>query len=574
MPMRNDDIASLFREMADLLELDDANPFRVRAYRNAAVTIEGLRRPISQMIDEADLTELRGIGEDLAVALQEINETGRFAALDELRGESTSSLRDLLQVPGLGPKQVQALNDELGITTVDELANALDEGQVEQVSGFGKKTVQNLRETILSGRRKKERRLWSDVEPEARDLEGFIQGINGVENGRVAGSFRRRRETVADLDVVASSTAPAQVIDSFAGYGEIANVVSQGDTRASVMLKSGLAVDLRVVNPESYGSALLYFTGSRDHQIRLRDMALERGWKLNEYGLFDGDEPLAGETEESVYRQFDLDYIAPEIRESRGEIEAAGSGKLPTLIDLEDLRGDTHVSASFGSTPVDIRTLAEAAVDRGYSYLVVADRVQPGDGGDTLTISQARVQLREIRQIDEEMDNLTLLAGFEIEILEDGSLAFDIAEIGDVDLLIGVIAEGFDLSREKQTARMVRAIEESRCQVLSHLTCRIVNERNPLDFDIERVFSAARDSGCAIEVDGNPRRLDIPDRYCQIARDVGAKLVLCSHATSLSGLDQIRYAVGQARRGWIEAGDVLNTLPLDAFRASLRDLSR
>lgn len=574
MPITNSDIAALFREMADLLELEDANPFRVRAYRNAATTIGDLSQPVSELIDEgADLTELRGIGDDLALALQEIVETGRFSALDELRGESTVSLRELLQIPGLGPKRVQALHEALGITTVEDLRQALETGDVESVEGFGAKTVESLRQAVSAGRRKKERRLWSDVEPEALALEEFLQGIDGVEEGRVGGSFRRRRETVADLDAVASSRTASDVIERFVEYGEIERVVSQGSTRASVVLGSGLQVDLRVVEPASYGAALMYFTGSRDHQIRLRELAIERAWKLNEYGIFDGDERLAGATEDEVYHQLDLDYIEPELRESRGEIEAARDGSLPELITLDDIRGDTQVSASFGDQPADIRTLAQLAAERGYGYLVVADLVRPGDGGDALTASQMRVQLREIAQINEELNDIDLLAGVEVEIWEDGTIAVDVGESDEVGLVICTLKEGFDLSRAKQTDRLLRAIQNPNCQILAHMTGRRVNERDPLDFDVERVFSAARDAGCVVQIDGDPRRLDLPDRCCQIARDVGVKFVLASRARDRNGLANMRYAVGQARRGWLEAGDVLNTLSVDRFREALRDRS-
>lgn len=571
MPQSNSQIAALFREMADFLELEDANPFRVRAYRNAATTVESLSRPISEMIDEgADLTELRGIGDDLALALQEIVETGHFSALDELRGESSASLRDLLQIPGLGPKRVQVLHDELGITTLDDLRAALEAGEVEAVEGFGPKTVENLQATLLAGRRKKERRLWAEVEPEALALEAFIQGIEGVDEARVGGSFRRQRETVADLDAVASSTTAPDVIERFVECDQIANVVSQGDTRASVLLKSGLPVDLRVVASESYGSALMYFTGARDHQIRLREIAIDHGWKLNEYGVFEGDERLAGATEEDVYRRFGLDFIEPELRESRGELEAARAGQLPKLVALDDIRGDTYVSASFGDEPSDIRTLAQAAIERGYAYLVVADLVRPGDGGNAMTASQLRVQLMEIAQINAELDDLTLLAGVEVEILEDGSLAIDIAELGEPDLVICTVQAAPDLSRRKQTDRLLRAIENPHCQVLAHMTGRLVNERDPFDLDAERVLTAVRDAGCAVELDGDPRRLDLPERYCRLAHDVGAKVVLASRARSSGGLANMRYALGHARRGWLEAGDVLNTRPLDELRAALR----
>ncbi|CAN5796744.1 DNA polymerase/3'-5' exonuclease PolX [soil metagenome] len=569
--MRNADIAELFREMAELLELEDANPFRVRAYRTAAATVEELSTPVSQLIEDgADLTELRGIGDDLAASLREIVATGSFEDLDTLRESSTATLRALLQIPGLGPKRVQALHAHLGIASIEDLERSLASGEIDDVPGFGRKTIQNLQETLLAGRRKKERRLWADVEGEALALEEFIQGIEGAEQGRVGGSFRRRRETVADLDVVVSSSSPDGVIGRFVEYGQIGRILSQGSTRASVLLESGLPVDLRVVEPESWGSALMYFTGSRDHQLRLRDMAIDNGWKLNEYGLFDGDERLAGSTEEEVYRQFGLEYIEPELRESRGEIDAARSGKLPELVALEDLRGDAHVYSSSGGGRQDIRSLAQAASERGYGYFVIADRVSEDQAKDALTLERLCDLCEEIARINDDLGSVTLLAGAEIDVLEDGSPAIDPADLGELDLIIWNIAGNRDLSREKQTTRLLRALDHPACQALAHLTGRIVNEREPADFDVERVLSAARDAACAIEIDGNPRRLDLPDRYCQIARDIGTKLIVTSRADRIEDLGHIRHAVDQARRGWLESRDVLNTRSVNDFLSGVR----
>ena len=563
MPRSNAEIASLLVEMADLLELEGANRFRVRAYRNAAATLEELSRPVSELIAEgADLTELPAIGEDLAETLVEIDATGTFAALEELRGKSPATLRELLQIPGLGPKRVQALHDELGIATLDDLEAALESGAIESVSGFGAKTVQNLREAVLIGRRKKQRHLRADVEEEALALERFLQSLEGVEQGRVGGSFRRKRETVADFDCVATSHTPAAVIERFVEYEGIQSIVAQGETRATVLLKSGMPVDLRVVEPRSWGAALMYFTGSRAHQLLLRDIALVRGWKLNEYGLFAGDELLASATEEDVYAAYGMAYIPPELRENRGEIEAARAGTLPELIELDDVRGDLHIAPSDAA---DVEPLARAALERGYSYLLVARPL-----ATKRDAAAARKLAEECARLSEKLDGMALLSGVEVGVLEDGALAMDGDDLAGFDAVICSFEEDFGLSREQQTSRMLRAIEHPRCAVLARLTGRIINERPPRDFDAARVLAAAREAGCAVELDGDPRRLDLTDRHCQLAREIGVPVALASRATQPDELERIRYAVDHARRGWIEAGDALNTRPLAELRRALR----
>jgi DNA polymerase (family 10) len=571
MAARNEEIAALFREMADLLEIGDANPFRVRSYRNAAFTVEELGRPVAELIaGGADLTELRGIGEDLAQALREIVATGSFAALDGLRGTSPATLRELMQIPGLGPKRVQTLHEELGVETLDDLEAALESGAAEELPGFGEKTVQNIRETLLAGRRKKQRRLWADVEREALALEAFVRSIEGVEQGRVGGSFRRQRETVADLDAVASSTTPVPVIERFVEYPDIASIVSQGETRATVLLRSGLPVDLRVVEPASYGAALMYFTGARDHQIALRDMALVRGWKLNEYGLFEGEERLAGASEEGVYRTYGLDFIEPELREMRGEIEAARAGTLPTLVTIDDIRGDLHVYSRASGGHNSIGELAAAARERGYGYLAITDRVRASSDRDAHSTANLSEQREEIARLNEQFDGFSLLAGAEVEILEDGSLGVPDDTLAGLDLVVCAVHEHFDLSRAKQTARLLRAIEHPRCNLLAHPSGRLINEREPLDIDIERILETAAEVGCAIELNGDPHRLDLPARYCQMARENGTPIAITSHSASVDALGNMRYGIGQARRGWLEARDVVNARPRSELLAALR----
>lgn len=571
MTTLNTDVAEMFREMADLLEIEGANPFRVRAYRNAAQTIDDLSRSLTDLVEDGeDLTKLRGIGKDLAAAIHEIIETAHYDDLDQLRERVSPSLRDLLTVPGLGPKRVKQLHKELGIRSLDDLEEELQAGTVSNLEGFGKKTVENIQEALSAGRRKKERRRRASTEEAAEALQEFICGLDGVEQGAIAGSYRRWRETVADLDAVAASDDPENVIDQFVEYDGIEEVVSHGDTRATVRLRSGLPVDLRVVEPASYGAALLYFTGSRDHQIQLRDMAQEKGWKLNEYGLFDGDERIAGATEEEIYAAFDLPYIPPELRENRGEIKAARDGELPDLIELDDIQGDLHSHSAWTDGRGTIEEMAKTALDLGRRYLAITDHSQRMRMVGGLDADDLRRQAEEIAKVQEQLDGITLLRGIEVDILEDGSLDLPDDILEELDIVVCSVHHKLGLPRKEQTKRVLTAIEHPRCMILGHPTGRLINRRDGMDLDMEAIIEAARDAGCALEINADPNRLDIDDRYAKLAMELGAKVAINTDAHSLNGLRNLRHGVGQARRGWVRASEVLNTLPLDKLRSALR----
>lgn len=572
MAVGNSEIAEIFREMADVLEIQGANRYRVQAYRNAAFTVEDHRWSMAELIDEgADLTELPGIGEELASTIREIVETGRFSDLEALRGEQPDTLRDLLKIPGLGPKRVQTLHEELGVDSLESLREALEAGKVRDVPGFGEKTIATLRETVASGRQKKERRLRASVEAVAEDLASFLQAIPGVEQSAIAGSYRRRRETVADLDAVAASKEPAEVIDRFVEYSKIERIVSHGDTRATVVLADGLPVDLRAVQPESYGAALLYFTSGKDHQIRLRDAALVRGWKLNEYGLFDEEEQrVAGATEAEIYTAFNLPYIEPELREERGEIEAARAGELPDLITLADLRGDLHCHTADSDGASSLEEMTRAALDLGREYLAITDHSRYGRDDPEQIADELARQADEIDRLNAELDGITILKGIEVDIEADGSLGLPNDLLASLDIVVCSIHDHFDLSREEQTERLLRAIENPYCQIIAHPSGRLVNEPNIYEIDLEQVLEAAHQAGCVLELNADPERLDLDDRACKRARELGVLIAINSDAHSSAELANLRHGVGQARRGWLEAIGVINTRSLNDLQAALR----
>ena len=570
MPVHNAEIAEILYEVADLLEIEGENPFRVRAYREAARTVENHPRSLAEMAGEGeDLTRLPGIGEDLADKIREIARTGTLRQAEELRERVPPGLRGLLGVPGLGPRRVRELHRRLGVESAAELERAAREGRVRRLPGFGAKTERNILEAL--GRKERPQRFrLSAAEPAARALEEHLEGCGAVREAVVAGSFRRRRETVGDLDVVACSQEGRRVIEHFVAFEDIERVVSKGSTRSSVVLKNGLEADLRVVPEESFGTALLYFTGAQPHHVALRDMALKRRLKLNEYGLFRGEERVAGRTEEEVYAQLGLRYIEPELREHRGEIEAARQDSLPQLLAQEDLRGDLHSHTTATDGRSGLHEMAEAARERGYEYLAVTDHSRRLRVARGLDERRLREQMEEIDRLNEELEGITLLKGAEVDILEDGSLDLPDGVLEELDVVVCSVHHKLRLPEREQTRRVLRALENPNVNILAHPTGRLIGRREPYELDVERVMEAARERGCVLELNSNPERLDLNDAHCKLAKEMGVKIAVSTDAHSADELANIRCGVGQARRGWLEREDVVNTRPLGELRRLLR----
>ena len=560
MPVHNAEVAEIFNQVADLLEIEGANPFRVRAYRNAARTIGGLPQSVADLIKKGqDLTELPGIGEDLAGKMEEIAETGSLAQLEEIKRRTPPELADLLKISGLGPKRVQALREQLGIVSREDLEQAARQGKIQQLDGFVEKIEQGILKDVERATGEEERTLLMVAEQIVEPLVDYLREGGWIENVIVAGSYRRRKETVGDLDILATSEEGAEAIERFVEYEDVEEVDSKGETRSTVVLRSGMQVDLRVVPQGSYGAALLYFTGSKSHNIALRNMALEQDLKINEYGVFKGEDQIAGETEEEIYSIFDLPYIPPELRENRGELEAASKGQLSQMITLEDLRGDlqSHTKASDGNA--SLKEMAQAAQDRGYEYFAITDHSKYVAVTQGLDAEGLAWQIEEIDQLNGQLEGIVLLKGVEVDILEDGSLDLPDDILKELDLTICSIHSKFDLSREKQTERIIRAMDNPYFNILAHPTGRLIGERAPYEVDMERVMEAAQERGCFLEVNAQPDRLDMNDVYCKMAKEMGLKVTISTDAHSVNELDYLRFGVGQARRGWLEAEDVLNT---------------
>jgi len=572
MPVHNEDIAATFDEMADLLEIDSANPFRVRAYRNAARSVRSLGRELAEMVAEGeDLTQLPGIGKDLAAKIVEMVQTGKVRALEKLHRAVPASLEDLLHLPGLGPKRVKRLYDELGIETLEQLAGAARDGRLQALPGFGARTEQRILDALAAHRSQERRFLYSVARQYAEPLAAWLRKIAGVERVVVAGSYRRGRETVGDLDILVTAASDSPVMARFSAYDEVAEVIASGSTRATVILRSGLQVDLRVVAAKSLGAALHYFTGSKAHNIQIRRLGQQRGLKINEYGVFKGERAIAGDSEASVFAAVGLPYIPPELRENRGEIAAAREGRLPRLIERTDLRGDLHCHSCASDGHADIETMALAARQAGLEYLAVTDHSQHLSVARGLDETRLLQQIEEIDRLNETLRGITLLKGIEVDILEDGSLDLPDHVLAQLDLVIGAVHDHFGLSEKKQTARMLRAMEHKYFSILAHPSGRLLLRREAYAVDMPRVVEAAHERGCFLELNAQPLRLDLKDSHCRLARERGVLLSIDSDSHSPDGFANLAYGINQARRGWLEKDDVLNTLPLAKLRKRLRE---
>jgi len=570
--MQNPDIARLFDEVADLLEIQDANPFRVRAYRNAARTIRDFPEPLADLVRAGtkDLTDIAGIGDDLAEKITEIATKGELALRKQLAAKLPAGLLDLLRIPGLGPKRVKLLYKKLKVKSASDLSNALDQGKIQKLKGFGPKIEEKMRAGLGQAQVTERRMLLNEAETQATALVAYLRAGGGVRQIAVAGSYRRRRETIGDLDILVTSDDSARVMDRFVAYADVADVVSKGDTRSTVKLRGGLQVDLRAVEPAAYGAALQYFTGSKAHNVELRKIAQEHGYKLNEYGLFKGTRRVAGQTEEEIYAKLGLDWIPPELREARGEIALARERRLPRLVELTDIRGDLqmHTSATDGKGTID--EMAEAARALGYQYIAITDhskRVTMALGFDA---KRLREQWRSIDERNATSRGFTILKSIELDILENGKLDLPDDVLAEADYVVATIHYGLTQTEKELTRRLVYAAEHPWVDAIGHPTGRMLGKREPYRFDFDAVVRACVAHGCALELDGHPERMDLPDTLAAAAKQLGARFVLSTDSHQPGNLPFMKYAVDLARRAGLEARDIVNTRPLAAFRKELK----
>jgi DNA polymerase (family 10) len=632
----NVEIARVLAEVADILEIQGADPFRIRAYRNAVRTVEVQTRPLARLVaDGVPLTDLRAIGKEMAGHIREMVGTGTLAFRDRLLAEVPRALLELMRLPGVGPKKARKLWDDLRIGGVDELEAAAREGRVAALAGFGEKTQARILEGIEEHRQHSSRVMLAEAGRYVEPLVGYLSECPQVERLEVAGSYRRRRETVGDVDLLATAREPAPVMERFLGYPQIDRVLMAGDTRSTITLGNGLQVDLRVVLPDCYGAALVYFTGSKEHNVKLRRRAVERGLRISEYGVFRLDEAagtappgaetkgaaragpagedgagagpptaaaaaitkagaaagtpagaapiaaagaksregiwIAGREEADVYAAVGLAWIPPELREDRGEIEAAAAGALPRLVEVADLRGDLQMHSTWSDGRNTLEEMVAGCAAHGYEYMAITDHSKALAMVNGLDARRLRLQWLEIDAIRARHPEIQLLRAMEVDILADGTLDLEDEMLAGLDLVVVSIHSRFELPAERQTERVLRALEHPEVNVLAHPTGRLINRRKPIAFDMEAVLRRAAELGVAVELNAQPDRLDLKDTHLVLARELGCRIVISTDSHRVAELGHMRYGVEQARRAGLEPRHVLNTLP---YREFLRAIAR
>ena len=565
--MENIEIARIFEDVADLLEMLDASVFRIRAYRAAARTVETLGTPAQSLLkkDENALEALPGIGKDLAGKIREIIETGELTLLKELTVQIPESVIQMIRIPGLGPKRAKQIYDQLGIATLAGLEQAAREGKLRTLRGWKETMEAKVLQGIADLKAWRGRFRLVEADAAIRPLLERLEATQELTHLQVAGSYRRRRETVGDVDLLATATAAEPVMERFLSAPEVKQVLAHGDTKSSIVLRQGLQVDLRVVGEDSLGAALHYFTGSKAHNIAVRTLGVKRGVKINEYGIFRGSHRIAGRHEADVFQAVGLPWIPPELREDRGEIDAAFDGRLPTLVERGDIRGDLQMHTTYTDGRDSLADMVKACGDRGYSYIAITDHTKAVRVAGGLSREEFQTQFREIDKIRKAGAGPAVLKSAEVDILDAGQLDLDDETLAELDLVVVSVHSKFNMTKADMTQRVVRALRHPRVHVFAHPTGRLLGRREPYPLDMEEVVLVARDHGVLLEVNAQPDRLDLNDIYCQMAREAGVKLVISTDAHRIGELDNMRYGVDQARRGWCEPADIANTRSLDAF---------
>lgn len=570
--MENQKIAKIFEEIADLLELKGENPFRIRAYRKAAMNIESLPEDVSTLLEEKRLEEIPGIGKDLAQKIEEILRTGTLEQLEKLRMEIPSSLIEILSIPGLGPKTAKIIYDNLKIKSIDELEKMAKEHKLQGLPGIRAKTEENIIRGIELLKAGKERRRLDQAISISRNFINYLKKIPGVERISEAGSVRRRKETIKDIDILITSSSPDLVMEKFVSHPLVREVISKGETRSSVRTRDFMQVDLRVVEPESYGSALAYFTGSKEHNIKLRDMAKGMGLKLNEYGIFNErtGEKLGGKEEKDIYTILGLQYIPPELREDRGEIEASREGKIPELVELNEIKGDFHIHSRWSDGWNSIEEIVMYAINKGYEFIAITDHSKSLGVAKGLDEEKLMAQREEIEKLRKKYPQINILHGIEVDIKSDGTLDFSDDILSELDIVIAAIHSGFKQDRDTITRRLISAMENPYVHIIAHPSGRLIGERDPYDVDMEKIIEHAKETGTILEINAYPQRLDLRDIYCKRAKESGVMIAIGTDAHWLSQLEYMELGVWVARRGWLEKKDVLNTFSWEEIKGLLK----
>ncbi|MDY6862193.1 MAG: DNA polymerase/3'-5' exonuclease PolX [Thermodesulfobacteriota bacterium] len=570
--MKNLEIARIFNNIADLLEIKGDNPFKIRAYRRASQNLEGIAEDLATIAGRGDLKEIPGIGKDLSKKIEEYLKTGLMSYYEELKGEIPESLLAMMAIQGVGPKKAKLFYEALGITNIDELERMAGSHQLREIQGIKEKTEENILRGIALYRQGVERMTLGYASALFKRVADEIRGVPGIERIHPAGSLRRQKETIGDLDILISSSSPHEVMETFVNLPDVREVLGKGITKSSVLTREGFQMDLRVVQNDQYGSALAYFTGSKAHNIRIREMAVRKGFKISEYGIFNekSGSRIAGEKEEDTYRLLDLPFIPPELREDRGEIEAAMEGVLPALIKREDIRADLHIHSNYSDGAHSIKEIAAEAREIGYEFVAITDHSQSLGIAGGVSVDEMITKIEEIKKVNREISGIRLLSGTEVDIRIDGTLDYPEEVLAKLDLVIASIHSGFRRSKSEQTGRIIKAMKSPNVHIIGHLTGRLLGEREGYEVDLDEILKTAVKTGTAVEINAYPQRLDLNDIGCRRAKELGAKVVINSDAHVLNQLDYMEFGVSVARRGWLEKEDILNTLDLNSFLKTIK----
>lgn len=557
---KNTEIADIFERIANSLDILEENPFKIRAYRNASRNLRELAEDLEEIAEKDELSKIPGIGKDLAEKIREYIEKGRIKYLEELNQKVPPSVVDLLAIQGLGPKMVSKLFKELNVKSLADLEREIAHKQILKLHGMGAKKIDDIRRGIQILKESKTRVNLGTALPIAEEIVSEINKIPGAEKTVFAGSLRRMRETIGDIDILTQSEDGKRIIQSFTSMPFVKNVLASGDTKGSVLSHKGIQIDLRVVGPDSYGAALQYFTGSQAHNVKLRTIAVRKGLKINEYGLFRGDKKIAGGTEADLYKKLGLPFIPPELREDRGEIEAGLQRRLPALVERDDIKGDLHVHSNWSDGKGSIEEMASMAKGLGYEYIAVTDHSTSSRIANGLSIERLYEKKAELESAKKKVSGIRILMGSEVDILSDGSLDYPDSVLKDLDLVIAAVHSGFKMERTKMTQRIVHALKNPFVHFLAHPTGRLIGERDPYGIDLDEVFMTAKKFGKAIEVNSHYLRLDLNDINIRKAIDMGVKLVISTDSHHPSHLSLMRLGVATARRGWAAETDIINTM--------------
>ncbi|MDI7261284.1 MAG: DNA polymerase/3'-5' exonuclease PolX [Thermodesulfobacteriota bacterium] len=560
--MKNKELANLFEKMADILEFKSENPFKISAYRKASRILGDLTQDIGEIAESGTLKDIPGIGEGMAKKIEEYLKTGKVSKFEEVKKGVSDELIAMMDIPGMGPKTLALLHKERRIESLSQLEKAVEDGSLIGLPGMGEKKVENIKRGIQLLKQSKGRMNLGMAFPVAKRIVETLRKKTGSKKIEWAGSLRRMRENIGDIDILAAGPNHEKIVHAFTHLSEVKEVLSSGETKASVIVEGGLQIDLRVVEEDSYGAALQYFTGSKDHNIHLRGIAKSKGIKINEYGVFKGDKKIGGKKEKDIYGALDMDWIEPELREDRGEIEAAQKGRLPKLVEESEIKGDLHVHSKWSDGHSTIEEIARAAQKRGCQYVAICDHSKSLKITHGLDESRLMKQMEEIDRINEKLKGFQILKGSEVDILGDGALDLSDKVLEKLDIVIAAIHSGFKQDKEKMTKRIIRAIENPLVHILAHPSGRLLGARDPYEVDIDEVMEAAKRNGKALEINAYFERLDLDDIHCRKAKEMEIRVAIGTDAHHLDQMWMMSLGVAVARRGWLETKDVLNALSL------------